>query len=170
MDRIDIEEITTRVDELRGEKQDLIDTVSETNDTWAEAITARDALAYNGDDNSEYQEAVTAAEEAHQAWHEAMDAEREWRDENSEELAELEALLEEIGGYGGDHQWEGNWYPAELIAEESFPEYAEQLAGDIYSIPDTWPHRCIDWKQAARELKADYSMVTFRGTDYLYRS
>lgn len=169
INRIDIEEITTRVDELRSEKQDAIDLVSEANEAWSEAVKARDAMTYNGDDDSEYQTAVTAAEETHQAWHDAMDAEREWREENTEELQELEALLDEIKGYGGDHQWESDWYPCELIAEDDFTEYAEELASGCYTIPDTWPHRHIDWAAAADELRHDYSSVTFRDTEYLYR-
>ena len=52
---------------------------------------------------------------------------------------------------------------------DDFEEYAEELASDCYDIPDTWPHRCIDWEKAARELAQDYSLVTFRGTDYYWR-
>jgi len=150
IDRIDIEEITTRVDELRSERDDLQSTLEE----------AREEANQNEDADS--------AEDLDTAVTDAQDALDDW--DGAEELAELEALLEEIGGYGGDHKWEGDWYPAELIADDDFAEYAEELAGDIYNIPDTWPHRCIDWKQAADELRQDYTSVTFRGTDYLYRS
>lgn len=146
MDRIDIEEITTRVDELRSERDDLQSAIDEAGDS---------------------QEPSMPEEEQEARMNFCC-----WEEDNAEELAELEALLEEIGGYGGDHQWEGNWYPAELIAEESFPEYAEQLAEDIGAISSdaAWPLRHIDWEAAANELRQDYTSVTFRGTDYLYRS
>ena len=128
INRIDMEEITDRIDELRE---------------------ARD----------EYNEKMGDPE----AWARIDDGE-------PEELAELEELLEELrGAGGGDHQFEGDWYPRELIDAEDFEEYAEELASDCYDIPDTWPHRCIDWKQAAEELSQDYSMVTFRGSDYYWR-
>ena len=128
INRIDMEEITARVDELRE---------------------ARD----------EYNEKMADPE----AWARIDDGE-------PEELAELEELLEELrGAGGGDHQWEGDWYPRELIDVDSFEEYAEELASDCYDIPATWPHRCIDWKQAAEELAQDYSMITFRGSDYYWR-
>ena len=152
IDRIDIEEITARVDELRSERDDLQSAIDEADSEQRDA---------EGED---------AIEDAIEALRVAQDAFDDWEEDNAEELAELEKLLEEIGGYGGDHQWEGNWYPAELIAEHSFAEYAEELAGEIYDIPDTWPHRCIDWQEAADELRQDYTSVTFRDTDYLYRS
>lgn len=128
INRIDMEEITDRVDELRDDRDAYNEKMGDP-DVWA-AI----------------------------------------EDGEPQELEELEALLEELrGAGGGDHQWEGNWYPRELIDVDDFEEYAEELASGIYSIPDTWPHRCIDWKQAAEELAQDYSMVSFRGSDYYWR-
>lgn len=123
INRIDMKDITDRVDELRGERE-----TSAFGDFWAE----------------EYPEEAA-------------------------ELTELEELLEELRGVGGDHEWEGDWYPRELIDVDSFEEYAEERASDCYDIPTTWPHRCIDWKQAAEELAQDYSMASFRGSDHYCR-
>lgn len=156
MDRISIEEITTRVDELRSERDDLRSYVTDAEETLTDAKDPTSGMA--PEDIADAAEALS----------DAVNNLADW--DGAEELAELEALLEEIGGCGGDHKWEGNWYPAELIADDDFAEYAEELAGDIYDIPDTWPHRCIDWGQAADELRHDYTPVTFRNTDYLYRS
>lgn len=166
-DRIDMEDITTRVDELREERDDLQTAIDDAAEALAEAITKRGEL--NGDDDGrDYQEAVTDAEDAETAHADALAALADW--DGAEELAELEALLEELrGAGGGDHKYNGDWYPRELIADYSFEEYAQELAEECYSIPDTWPHRCIDWEEAARELAQDYSMVTFRGTDYYWR-
>ena len=147
INRIDMEEITDRVDELRGERADLR--------SYAEEAEA----AQDENDNPE-------TEAAHA---DALAALNAWDDENSEELRELEELLEELRGAGGDHKWENDWYPRELIDVDDFEEYAEELATDAYDIPDTWPHRCIDWEKAARELAQDYSLATFRGSDYYWR-
>ena len=150
INRIDMEDITARVDELREEREDLQSTLEEATTEANEAE----------DDN--------ACDEAGEAMRVAQNALDDW--DGAEELAELEELLEELrGAGGGDHQWEGDWYPRELIDVDSFEEYAEELAGECYGIPDTWPHRCIDWEQAARELAQDYSMVSFRGSDYYWR-
>lgn len=47
-----------------------------------------------------------------------------------------------------------------------------QLAEDVGAIPDNlkWPCTCIDWDQAARELKYDYTSADFDGVTYYYRS
>ena len=138
INRIDMEDITTRYAELRDERADL-----ETD---------------CGD--AENDEALT----------DACRALAEWDGDNGEELKELGELIEELrGAGGGDHQFEGDWYPRELIDAEDFEEYAEELASDCYDIPDTWPHRCIDWEKAARELSQDYSLISFRGSDYYWR-
>lgn len=93
-------------------------------------------------------------------------------DDEIEELATLEALLEECkDAGGGDEQWNGDWYPVTLIRESYFEEYAQELAYETGAITDgaQWPYTCIDWAQAARELKMDYTGVEFDGVTYCTR-
>lgn len=87
------------------------------------------------------------------------------------ELRVLRGLLGDLRGYGGDHQWRGDWYPVTLIRDGYFEEYARQLAWETGAIRDDerWPYSCIDWEKAARELKIDYSSVEFGGETYWYR-
>lgn len=150
INRIDMEDITTRYAELRDERADLQSEIEEAE----EAVTEADGIE---------------SEEAEAAEADARRALVEWDNDNGEELKELGELIEELRGAGGDHKWENDWYPRELIDVDDFEEYAEELASDCYDIPDTWPHRCIDWEKAARELAQDYSLVTFRGSDYYWR-
>lgn len=94
--------------------------------------------------------------------------------ESDDDLAELDALkklLEELRGNGGDHQWDGDWYPLLLIRDSHFEDYAQQLADDIGAINSDagWPNNCIDWERAARELQMDYSTVEYDGVTYWYR-
>jgi antirestriction protein len=155
IDRIDMEEITDRYAELRDERADL--------------ETDRDDAESEAQEDQPDAEAQSAADEA---WAAADRALKAWDEDNGEELKELEELIEELrGAGGGDHQWEGDWYPRELIAEIDFEEYAEELADDIGAVPADagWPNNCIDWEKAARELAQDYSLVTFRGVDYYWR-
>ena len=98
--------------------------------------------------------------------------------EEDGELARLQSLMDDMKGYGEDEQWRGDWYPLTLIRDSHFRDYAEELADDIFPYPcksneakllEQWPYRCIDWEQAARELRLDYSSVEFDGVTYWYR-
>ena len=86
------------------------------------------------------------------------------------ELSELEALLSELAGYSGDHQWEGEWYPLTLIADDYFVEAMRELVMDIGDMPRKLPSYLeIDWNATADNLRVDYSSVEFNGTTYWYR-
>lgn len=90
---------------------------------------------------------------------------------DTEELATLEALLNDLSGPGGDEQWEGAWYPSPLIRETYFESYAQELAEDWGKISHNpeWPHSFIDWERAARVLQTEYSSVEYDGVTYWYR-
>lgn len=85
----------------------------------------------------------------------------EFLDENEEEIDALQEVVDE----GIDDT---------LVHEDYFQKYAEELAVDIGAIDrgqrDHWPYTCIDWEQAADELKQDYSVIDIRGGTYYYRS
>lgn len=103
---------------------------------------------------------------------EALNAETDTlADEDYQERDDLTELLDELRGNGGDHQWEGDWYPVTLIRDSYFKDYAMELAEDIGAInPDAaWPANCIDWDRAARELQMDYTSVDYSGITYWYR-
>jgi hypothetical protein len=87
------------------------------------------------------------------------------------ELVALRELLGELAGNGGDEEWNGDWYPVTLIRDSYFKDYAVELADDIGAVDNNarWPMTCIDWNQAARELRMDYSSVKFDGVTYWYR-
>jgi hypothetical protein len=94
------------------------------------------------------------------------------------EFKQLKELLDDLKSYGGDEQWRGDWYPLTLVRDSHFKNYAQELAEDCCPFSrnspemkalEMWPYRCIDWEQAARELKMDYSIINFDGVDYWYR-
>ena len=102
-----------------------------------------------------------------------IDAVEDLRTEGGDtaDLATLEGLLADLRGNGGDEQWQGDWYPAALIRDSHFVEYAQQLAEDIGAINPSsgWPTQCIDWDRAARDLQMDYTTVEYDGILYWYR-
>lgn len=151
-DIIQVSDITERVEELDDELDSLKQDVEDLTEEATEAEGEED-----------YDAAIEARDKAEKAL-------RAWTEEWGEELAKLKALLEELCGYGGDHQWNGDWYPQMLIDKEYFVDYAEQLVKDIGDVADNVPsYVVIDWKATADNLLADYSEVEIEGRTYYYR-
>lgn len=141
-DIIDVRDVIARVEELREERQDIVD-AAEFNEENEGTQEHRDALA-------------------------ALDA---WpTSEEAEELAQLESLLDDMKGYGGDEQWEGDWYPVTLINESYFETAMDELLEDIGDMPKfkdipAYLTITVDYDM----LKQDYSEVEFDGNTYYYR-
>lgn len=87
------------------------------------------------------------------------------------EMDSLSAFLDDVAGYGGDHEYAGTWYPCEFILDSHFEAYAEQYAEDIGAVERNaaWPACHIDWEAAATSLKQDFSSVDWEGHTYWYR-
>ena len=137
--------------------------VESTVDLSAEYIDVRDIIARVlelRDERDEYNEKMGSPD----AWDGVPDG-------DPEELGMLEDILSELAGYGGDEEFEGDWYPVQLIAESYFQEYAQDLAEGCGMVDTNarWPMTCIDWEQAARVLQMDYSSIEIRGFTYWYR-
>lgn len=91
-------------------------------------------------------------------------------EDDASELSDLEAILDDLAGYGGDEQGEGDWYPVTLIRERAFVDHIEEMVKDCYGIPDDLPAFVkIDWEATADECRIDYSTVEIDGITYLYR-
>lgn len=88
-------------------------------------------------------------------------------DNDQDDIEELAALrnLEKEASESPD--WS---YGETLIRDSYFAEYAQEMAEEVETIPECWPFNCIDWKQAAEELKYDYFQVDFDGVKYWIRS
>ncbi|AIO68869.1 hypothetical protein [Burkholderia oklahomensis] len=116
---------------------------------------------------------VEELREARDDWTECSGDDDKWADthpDDAAELASLESLLDDIRGYGGDHQWEGDWYPITLIRDGYFTEYAQELVTDIGDMPREIPSYIeIDWEATAANIRTDYSDVEFDGATYWYR-
>ena len=137
--------------------------VESTVDLSADVIDVRDIIARVlelRDERDEYNEKMGSPD----AWDGVPDGE-------PEELAMLEDILSELASYGGDEEFDGDWYPITLIADGYFQEYAQELAEDCGMVDTSarWPMTCIDWEQAARELQMDYSNILIHGSTYWYR-
>ena len=137
--------------------------VESTVDLSADVIDVRDIIARVLElraERDEYNEKMGSPD----AWDGVPDGE-------PEELAMLEGILSELAGYGGDEEFEGDWYPLELVADSYFTEYTQNLAEECGMVDTNarWPMTCIDWEQAARELQMDYSNILIHDFMYWYR-
>jgi hypothetical protein len=83
-----------------------------------------------------------------------------------EELKDLHALMEEASD---SPDWK---YGETLIKDEYFEQYAKELAEDIGAVQRgaNWPNNCIDWKEAAEQLRQDYFTADFGQDTYWIRS
>jgi len=148
MNIIDTRDLFKRQCELQSELESLQDDI---NTAIAEVSEEQ---AKGADYDPELDTAVEDAEAALS----------DWQSEYQEELDELNALESEVGG---------EWMHGEtLIDEDDFEEYAQELAEDVGNMPcdQPWPFNCIDWEQAANELRMDYSSCDYQGNTYLFRS
>ena len=88
-------------------------------------------------------------------------------EEQFKELEILRALVEEINNNAGDNADDG----VTLVSDSYFEDHARQEAEDCGLLKDTdrWPGNCIDWKEAADQLKQDYSAIDWDGVEYWVR-
>lgn len=94
------------------------------------------------------------------------------RDLPADDADRLRALIELEDELGSDLRYHGENLEPTMVREDEFVAYAQELAEEIGAIPpdNQWPLYCIDWERAARELRVDYTSITFDGIDYLIRS
>jgi hypothetical protein len=81
---------------------------------------------------------------------------------------DIESLLENLTD-GGDVQYQGEWYPDRLIAENNFTDYIKELVSECYNLDDVPNFVEINWEATACNCKIDYSAILINGTTYYYR-
>jgi DNA-binding transcriptional MerR regulator len=152
-DIIDSRDIIERLEELRDEKSDLEFAITEAQE------------AYDNEDDEEETSPERYAE-LEADIETAKSALREWEDDNASELTDLEEFEKNFSGYG---DWE---HGETLIEDDHFVDFAQQMAQDCCEMPAnlTWPLNCIDWEQAADELKHDYMCAEIDGNTYWMRA
>jgi hypothetical protein len=96
-----------------------------------------------------------------------VDEREEWDEDFMAAVFELkEQLFAPLGDYARNEPT--------MIVDSYFEEYAQELAVELGFIDrnniDEWPCSCIDWEDAAEQLKNDYTEVTFGGYTYYVRA
>ena len=90
-----------------------------------------------------------------------------------ETLEELERQGYDLGAVAAFIGWANYWSVENFqdcyVGEyDTMEEFAEQFALDTGALDDSaaWPHNCIDWEHAARELSYDFTLEV----GYVFRS
>ena len=96
---------------------------------------------------------------------EAVEALKEWDEENGEAYKSLKSFVEEAKQYASD--WSDG---ATLIHESHFEDYCKEMLEDCGDLPKNLPdYIVIDWSATADRLKVDYSEIEWDGETYLIR-
>ncbi len=141
---IAVSDITARVDELRGER---------------EQHDKENGTIRNDGDQSLTEDGIYTPG----SW----DAERP---DDSEELTQLEILLVQLRGIGCNHQWDDDGYPDSIIADSYFEDYARNLAHDLGAVDKNASWVVVNWEATANGVKMGYKAVDFDGSTYWARN
>lgn len=172
---ISFRDVDKRVDELTGEREDLVTAIEEAQ----EALNAaKDALAehapedydednYDGDDTTEAGREIAKLQDSVDDWQIALDQAQgelvEWDTDNAADLKMWTEVRDKMSNYGADT----------LISEDVWSEYARTLVDDLGDVAlDDLPgyiRNNIDWYGVADDLQSDYSCIDIDGTTYYYR-
>ena len=91
-----------------------------------------------------------------------------WKDGWLNEIAVIEAI-NDLENEISNSEWD---YGLQLIEEDEFQDYCEELVNDIGDLPRDLPSYIkdnINWEGVADDLRVDYSEVDYQGNTYLYR-
>lgn len=154
-DILDSRDVIARRDELAEERAALVETLADAKTAWEEP--GRTAEEESQDEQEAREGAIFSALQS------AEEGLRAWDADNAEELAALEAFIQD-----GSAEWD---HGVTLVRETYFEDYAQEHAEELDLIPRyaSWPASCIDWKQAARELRYDYTGADWSGVTYYYQ-
>ena len=144
---LDTRDLQDRLEELQGLKEAVEDARS----------TVEELLAVDASEKTETWEA-----DLDDARDSLENAESAFTSDEQDELAELETLADEVSEWTSGNQ---------LIPEDDFEDYCQELCEDIGDIPHNLPpYIVIDWEATAANLKMDYSECEYQGITYLYRN
>ena len=151
---IDSRDVIERIERLEEEREPLQEAVDEAKtaikDLEEERVHYKDA-----DDLADIQKRLDEAKEDLKTQEQELE---EW--DESDEAEELKALQDFAEVCSDNREWK---HGMTLINHSHFEDYARELAKDIGAISgeEKWPCTCIDWEQAAEELRIDYTEYVF---------
>ena len=87
------------------------------------------------------------------------------------ELNILTEFISDFAGYGGDEEYNGEWYPGTLVRDSYWNDYCKETCEEIGDIPNNLPSYIeIDWERTAENIQIDYSSGEYDGVTYWGRN
>ena len=159
---LDSRDIQKEIDNIEGLKNDYELELDSLNDE----LNALESELYDIENEEDYEDKQNdidnKLEEIADKENEIQDCEFEYN-RYSEELAELEALKEEIE----NNSDEGFEYGIQLIDENYIDDYLDELLDDCSYLPKDLPHWIkIDWRSTYDNMKEDYNEVELNGNTF----
>jgi len=161
--QLDTRDLQEELEELENLKADH-ELAKETLEEAEKALEDYQENERQNDNDVEQEETILRLEKDIEDAEEELTAAEDALDSDKlRELEELQSLKDEVGS-----EWE---YGVQLIPEDDFVEYCQELCEDIGDIPKNIPsYIVIDWDATSNNLRQDYSETEFRGETYLYRA
>jgi len=90
----------------------------------------------------------------------------DWDESNGDEYKALKDFCEEGSQYNSD--WRRG---VPCILESEFADHIKESASELVDVDlNRWPFNCINWDDAAEEMKGDYTEIDFDGYAYYVRT
>ena len=159
---LDSRDIQKEIDNIEGLKNDYESDLETLNDE----LNGLESELYNIEHEEDYEykqnDIDNKLEEIAEKENEIQDCEFEYN-RYSEELAELEALKEEIE----NNSDEGFEYGIQLIHENYIDDYLDELLEDCGYLPKDMPHWIkINWVATYDNMKEDYNEIELNGNTF----
>ena len=162
---IDSRDIQEEIDNIEGLKNDYESDLESLNDELNDLESELYDIENEEDYDDKQNDIDSKLEEIADKENEIQDCEFGYN-RYSEELAELEALKEEIS----NNSDEGFEYGIQLIHENDIDDYLHELLIDCGYIPKDMPSWIeIDWQATYDNMKQDYSEIELNGNTFYVR-
>ena len=162
---LDSRDIQEEIDNIKGLKNDYESDLRALNDELNDLQGELYGIEKEEDYKDKQCDIDNKLEEIAEKENEIQECEFEYK-RYSEELAELEALKEEIESNSD----EGFEYGIQLIHEDYIDDYLDELLEDCDYLPKDLPHWIkIDWQATYDNMKEDYTEIELNGNTFYIR-
>lgn len=160
MSQLDTRDLNKRLEELNDIETQINDIEEEITSVKDEILQLEeDHMKCDAEVSDDLSDDIVDAKDRLEGLENELDDCRSDYDEGEHD--ELKDMENNISGFSDGVQ---------LIPEDEFVEYVQELLVDCGDLPDNIPwYITIDWDDTAHNIRHDYSSIDYQGESYLYR-